>query len=364
MMDYFRREVGRRRSEATRSESYETMMLQIVEMWGAFMGTECDKQSLKNLWLDAGLEGDNLFMASTFKDIVNDLSFLALRNVTIRLGCEVTKVINSQNGIINLEAADGFQSAFDDVVITAPLGWLKRNQSVFTPPLVPAISSAIRNLGYGNLDKVFIKFPRAFWSAKVSETNDYHEHTPKNARDSKFPVESLFLRPEYGTDTNPAKWRQEIISFSDLPDPFSQPVIMFFVYGQWGRHITGLVRGMAQDSEEYYRILDDSFRPYYSKLPNYDHVSPECRPLQYMSTDWQADSFAGFGSFANLPIGSGDCSQHFAALREGMGVDRGIWFAGEHVSPPGGLGTVTGAYWSGEIVAKKVACRHNVTIGF
>jgi hypothetical protein len=32
-------------------------MLQIVEMWGAFMGNECENLSLKNLWLDVGLEG-------------------------------------------------------------------------------------------------------------------------------------------------------------------------------------------------------------------------------------------------------------------------------------------------------------------
>src|SRR5205809_742572 len=70
-----------------------------------------------------------------------------------------------------------------------------------------------------------------------------------------------FLRPEYAADINLAKWRQEIVSLSGLPEPFSQPVIIFFVYGQWGRHITGLVRGMAQDSEEYYQILDDNFRP-------------------------------------------------------------------------------------------------------
>jgi len=283
-------------------------------------------------------------------------------NVTLRLGCEVTGIANSRIGVVDVEAADGFRGVFDDVVVTAPLGWLKRNESVFSPPLAPRISTAIRSLGYGNLDRVFIKFSRAFWNAQVSKTNDYHGSTPEKIRSPGFPIESLFLRPEYAADTNPAKWRQEIISFSGLPEPFSQPVIMFFVYGQWGRHITGLVRGMAQDSEEYYWILDDNFRPYYSKLPNYDPASPECKPLEFMSTDWQDDKFAGFGSFANLPIGSGDCPQHFEALREGLGEDRGIWFAGEHTSPPGGLGTVTGAYWSGEEVAKRVARRYEITI--
>lgn len=35
-------------------------------------------------------------------------------------------------------------------------------------------------------------------------------------------------------------------------------------------------------------------------------------------------------------------------------MERGVWFAGEHTSPPGGLGTVAGAYWSGEEAAKRV----------
>ena len=42
------------------------------------------------------------------------------------------------------------------------------------------------------------------------------------------------------------------------------------------------------------------------------------------------------------------------ALRDGC-PDRGIWFAGEHTAPFVALGTVTGAYWSGEGVAKRVA---------
>ncbi len=57
MMDFFRQEVARRRSQAKQPEAYETLMVQIVEMWGAFMGNECESQCLKNLWLDAGLEG-------------------------------------------------------------------------------------------------------------------------------------------------------------------------------------------------------------------------------------------------------------------------------------------------------------------
>ena len=382
MMDFFREEVRRRALKPKRSEAYEGLMVQIVEMWGAFMGSECETQSLKNIWLDAGLEGgkvnpdtfleqsridfnfvaDNLFVASTFKDIVSCLLPIFSDHVNISMNCEVNKISNSGTDGVHVEGADGFRDVFDDVVVTAPLGWLKRNERVFMPPLAPRVSTAIHSVGFGNLDRVFIKFPTAFWSSQVSATNGCRKHRVRESQDAAFPIESLFLRPEYANDTNPAKWRQEIISFSGLPAPFSQPVIMFFVYGQWGRHVTGLVRGMKQSAEEYYRLLDDNFRPFYSKLPNYDAMSPQCKPLEFMSTDWQGDKFAGYGSFANLPTGSGNCLEHFEVLREGMGEDRGIWFAGEHTSLPGGLGTVTGAYWSGEEVAKRVARRWKIIV--
>ncbi|KAK0744892.1 putative flavin-containing amine oxidase [Apiosordaria backusii] len=348
MMDFFRREVRDGCSGAESPDNYKALITEIVEMWGAFMGDECERQSLKNLWLEAGLEGDNLFMASTFQNIITGLFAPVQSKIDLHLNCEVTRISNNTiaNGI-EVKAANGFRDIFDDIIVTAPLGWLKRNESAFSPPPPPELSTAIRSLGYGNLDKVFIRFPTAFWDDGPA---------------SPFPIESLFLRPEYAAETNPAQWRTEIISFSGLQPPFSQPVIMFFVYGQWGRHITGLVRGMDQTSEEYYRILNNTFQPYYSKLPSYDSSSAECRPLAFMSTDWQGSRFAGYGSFTNQPIGSGDCARHFEVLREGMGEARGIWFAGEHISPPGGLGTVTGAYWSGEQAAKRVARRHGKTI--
>jgi phytoene dehydrogenase-like protein len=62
MMDFFRRQL-----QDSEPEEYQ-LMLQIVEMWGAFMGDECERQSLKNMWLDAGLRGG---MCELFYAIVN-----------------------------------------------------------------------------------------------------------------------------------------------------------------------------------------------------------------------------------------------------------------------------------------------------
>lgn len=40
-------------------------------------------------------------------------------------------------------------------------------------------------------------------------------------------------------------------------------------------------------------------------------------------------------------------------MRAGV-PEEGIWLAGEHTAPFVALGTVTGAYWSGEDVARRV----------
>ena len=79
----------------------------------------------KHNWLNFGPE--YLFMGSTFKDIVASLPLLLSDNIALRLGCAVSRKANSGIGVINVEAADGFRSVFDDVVVTAPLGWLKRS---------------------------------------------------------------------------------------------------------------------------------------------------------------------------------------------------------------------------------------------
>lgn len=54
--------------------------------------------------------------------------------------------------MVTTEKGEALQ--FDEVVVTAPLGWLKQNQDAFTPAFPPRFSSAIDSIGYGCLEKV------------------------------------------------------------------------------------------------------------------------------------------------------------------------------------------------------------------
>lgn len=72
-----------------------------------------------------------------------------------------------------------------------------------------------------------------------------------------------------------------------------------------------------------------------------------------MSTEWAKDEFSGFGSYCNIQVGAKDAAGDMKAMRLGV-PERRLWFAGEHTAPFEELGTVAGAYLSGEGVALRI----------
>lgn len=48
----------------------------------------------------------------------------------------------------------GEEFRFDELVMTTPLGWLKKNKSVFEPALPERVEKAIDSISYGCLEKV------------------------------------------------------------------------------------------------------------------------------------------------------------------------------------------------------------------
>lgn len=119
-----------------------------------------------------------------------------------------------------------------------------------------------------------------------------------------------------------------------------------------------MVNGLEKSSKQYYARLNDFFAPYYSRLPNYHPSSTDCKPASILATNWQNDEFSGWGSYTTFQTSRASdkvrLDRDIEALREGC-PERRIWFAGEHTSPFVALGTTTGAYWSGQGVAYRIA---------
>ncbi|KAF2661637.1 flavin-containing amine oxidase [Lophiostoma macrostomum CBS 122681] len=318
-------------------------VLDHMRMWGAMVGSEIERQSFRFFWLERVIDGDSLFLASTYKNIADFIKEKALDGADLHLSTEVTRICwkpghTSGDDRIEVHLADGTATDFDEVVVTSPLGWLKLHQDIFAPPMPRDLSDAIDRIGWGRLEKAWATFPSAFWDEESA----------------KWPGETLYIRPEYTADTNPKGWNQEIMSLSAVPPSYSFPTLRFSMYGEFGSTMTGRVHGLDPHSQEYYDALDSFFNPYYSKLPHYDENSDQCKPKGFECTDWQHDPWTGYGSYSNFQIGLEHADKDIERYRSGMGAERGIWFAGEAVAPFSVMGTITGAYWSGEIVADKI----------
>lgn len=74
----------------------------------------------------------------------------------IMLNAKVTEITHPpQSGNkVKVQLDGGRHLLFDEVVVTAPLGWLKRHPEAFNPRLPARLTKAIDSIGYGCLEKV------------------------------------------------------------------------------------------------------------------------------------------------------------------------------------------------------------------
>lgn len=144
-------------SDEDAKSRYRYILLQMSEMWGAFVGSPVTRQSLKFFWLEECLEGENLFCAGTYQKILAHIAEPVLKGADLKLSTKVTKVTSVPDKVtITTEAGDELD--FDEVVMTTPLGWLKQNKETFEPPLPERFASAVDSIGYGCLEKASLRF--------------------------------------------------------------------------------------------------------------------------------------------------------------------------------------------------------------
>lgn len=140
-------------------------------------------------------------------------------------------------------------------------------------------------------------------------------------------------------------------SLAHLPGECAQPTLLFYVFGPISAHFTETFLPATTELGRSQYI--DFFQPYFSKLPGYDEKAAECTPAALVTTEWSREKWAGYGSYSNFQVGLTTGDEDIIALREGI-PEQKIWFGGEHTAPILGLGSVSGAYWSGEDAAKKL----------
>ena len=82
----------------------------------------------------------------------------------VKLNTKVVEINhNKETNRVEVKSGDGSTYAADYCVVTLPLGVLKGPAVSFNPPLSDDKRKAIRSLGYGILNKVFLVFNECFW---------------------------------------------------------------------------------------------------------------------------------------------------------------------------------------------------------
>lgn len=292
-------------------------------------------------------------MASTYKKILDHIAKPAEDGAEIALDdavVSVTTETQEEGRKVITRTSSGKLREFDEVISTLPLGYLKNNKSIFNPPLPESVQEAIDGLGFGALEKIYLRFPSAFWHIEKKDIKE-------DEQDQTHPVHMIdYLNPLY-VDM-PIKgefWNQECVSLSALPEPCAQPTLLFYLYGPSAEYITSSVASLVPASKEYFDVINTFLKPFYSRLPRYNETNPACQPTAALATQWSNDQFTGHGSYSNFQVGLEHGTEHVDAFSDdNLGITRGIWFAGEHTAPLLGLGTVTGAYWSGENTARRL----------
>ena len=211
----------------------------------------------------------------------------------IRYDAEMAVVETSQG---NFEA--------DYVVVTVPLGVLKKGKIAFTPELPEAKVQAIEGLDMGIMNKVYLKFDSVFWDNNVTNLGYIGEQ-----------------RGEFGYWIN-------------LTPVVGEPVLVAFNVGEYAVAMEAL-----SDDEIQQKTMTYLKAFFGNDIP---------QPTDRVITRWSKDEFS-YGSYSYVPVGA------TASMRDDLAapVDGKLFFAGEATHPTM-ASTVHGAYLTGEREADRI----------
>ncbi|MEO1441045.1 MAG: NAD(P)/FAD-dependent oxidoreductase, partial [Chloroflexota bacterium] len=243
---------------------------------------------------------DDYTIDGGYRQLVNVLA----GGLDIRTGTRVTQIRYDEHGVTVVTDHEEYQGAH--VIVTVPLGVLKSNSIAFDPPLPEQKTQAIGNLGFGNVEKVFLKFDFPFWRSSPHQTRHLF-HMSDTVGD--FPA------------------------FLDLTDSSGQPVLCSIISGDQSRRLAADPEPLIDEATG---LLKTMFPDTYQD-PTAVHVS-----------NWQNDPFAG-GSYST-PV-PGTSAEDYDRLA--MPVAGRVLFAGEATYQERG-GFVEGAMGSGVREARRI----------
>ena len=263
--------------------------------------TSSEKMSLFWFDNDEEFDGEDWWMPNGYSELIDELA----DGIDIRYNFNVSTIDYSEKFFVSVTAkiADvDYNLNCTKVIVTVPLGVLKKSNIAFTPPLPSPLQDAVHNLEMGLLQKHFVQFNETFWSTET----DYIYIMDKNiSRHEQSSFVEIFNIGHYLENSR---------------------MLCIFSSGD---------AAFDEETETEARRLD-------LLMNRVRQVWPEAPyPIQYVFSSWGSDPYT-FGAYSS--VGTGGSTADREQFRHP--VNNAVFFAGEHTSlcyPS----TVHGAYLSG-----------------
>ena len=300
-------------------------------------------------------DGDQVFLHDGYTAVVTEVGKQVIKHGEVKLETEV-KNINWDGDLIEISTNHGVYAA-KKVVCTFPLGVLqhdlassvKPQPTIFAPGLPNHKAEAIRSLGFGTLDKIFLVYDKPWWTEspwidilkpgftfqpfpKDPDSDEAEESSEEpNEPDSFWGFTDELPGIEIDSDGQMSQGIRAL-SLINLHALTGYPVLSCFVYCANALHIEGLSDHAAS------AIVHRSISKWLGReppMPDAVHV-----------TRWAQDEYAR-GSYSHMIAGVSETS-HRAVIAEPLVNEHGaeLRFAGEHTSH-NHFATVHGALLSG-----------------
>ncbi|XP_075223796.1 peroxisomal N(1)-acetyl-spermine/spermidine oxidase-like isoform X3 [Lycorma delicatula] len=240
------------------------------------------------------------------------------------------------NGVL-LKCADGSVYLSECVVVTIPLGVLKRNYSTLFHPCLPKSKiQVIKGLGFGTVDKIFIKFPHRWW-------------------------------PE-GSKGFSLLWRKQDLQNTDFIQGdmnWVKDIFGFYIVDGADKLLCGWVVGESAHNMESYSdecVLEVCYKLLCKFLAGHHNIP---KPVAILRSRWHSDPYSS-GSYSFRSVDSDHLDVSHGQLAEPLVNDSGrkvVFFAGE-ATHPYFFSTVHGAIETGFNQAENVISNlsHNIRV--
>ena len=303
-------------------------------------------------------DGDQVFLQDGYTPIIQELARPLEDAGVIDTGSEVTKIDYSGPTITISAKHNTYHTSH--AVVTTPLGILKHSHTtLFTPSLPSPKIDAIKSLGFGTLDKIFLIYPSAWWAQEpyhsifkagkrlnVLSSGDHPDPVAGDTIDTFMGfthyLSGLSINPSPNSAVEPGP---RILSYINLHALTGYSVLGIFV---------SCANALAIENMTNAEAKHFAHRTFVSWLPKHLPAPPE--PSDVHVTRWAQDEFSR-GSYSHMIAGVSDkgCREEFGKpVRSGSGDGVGNWasgggevrFAGEHTSEEH-FATAHGALLSG-----------------